>query len=85
MQAINWRSLCQGGGRLSKTDNSAPWFCTNGFLRKGKHELSLHPIDREGTEGGGLTDGPSNQPVALQLVGNYAGSCSLAGELQVVI
>lgn len=82
MQAINWRSLCQGGGRLSKTDNSAPWFCTNGFLRKGKHELSLHPIDREG---GGLTGGPSNQPVALQLVGNYAGSCSLAGELQVVI
>lgn len=67
MQAINWRSLCQGGGRLSKTDNSAPWFCTNGFLRKGKHELSLHLIDREG---GGLTGGPSNQPVALQLVGN---------------
>lgn len=77
MQAINWRSLCQGGGRLSNRDNSAPWFCTNGFLRKGKHELSLHPIDREGTEGGGestegggLTDGTSNQPVALQLVGN---------------
>lgn len=79
MQAINWRSLCQGGGRLSNRDNSAPWFCTNGFLRKGKHELSLHPIDREG---GGLTDGTSN--LWLSSWWETAGSCSLAGELQVV-